>query len=89
MNLPATFRFYAGLNEHLPPSFRMRTLSVSLRGRVSIRQTTDSLGIPSDAIDLILVNGDPVDPAYAVQPGDRVSIYPKFETFDISILRRH
>jgi hypothetical protein len=44
----------------------------------------ESLGIPQTEIDLILVNNDSVDFTYLVQDRDRVTVYPVFETFDIS-----
>ena len=37
---------------------------------------------------LILVNGQAVDFSYHLQNGDRVSVYPVFETFDITPLNR-
>jgi uncharacterized protein len=39
-------------------------------------------------VDLILVNGQSVDFAYRMQPEDRVSVYPVFESVDISAVTR-
>jgi len=44
--------------------------------------------IPSEEVDLILVNGTSVDFSYLVKDKDRVSVYPIFETFDISGVTR-
>jgi uncharacterized protein len=37
-------------------------------------------------VDFILVNGEPVDFSYHVQDGDRVSVFPRFRSIDISSL---
>jgi hypothetical protein len=39
-------------------------------------------------VDIILVNGDSVDFSYIVQDGDHISVYPVFESLDISPLLR-
>ena len=39
--------------------------------------------MPHTEIDLILVNGKSVDFAYVLQDGDRVSVYPVFESLNI------
>jgi uncharacterized protein with PIN domain len=39
-------------------------------------------------VDLILVNGQSVDFSYQLQEGDRVSVYPVFESVDITPLIR-
>jgi hypothetical protein len=39
-------------------------------------------------VDLVLANGQPVDFSYPVQDGDRVSVYPVFESLDISSVSR-
>ncbi len=44
----------------------------------------EGLGIPHTEVDLILVNGDSVGFDYRLTDGDRVSVYPMFESFDIS-----
>jgi len=42
------------------------------------------LGVPHTEVDLILVNGRSVGFAHRLADGDRVSVYPVFEAFDIS-----
>ena len=46
------------------------------------------LGVPHSEVDLILVNDDSVGFDYKLQDGDRVAVYPVFESFDISPLQR-
>jgi len=49
-----------------------------------VKDLVEGLGVPHTEIDLILVNGRSVDFDYRVASGDRISVYPMFEAFDIS-----
>lgn len=80
----ATFRFYEELNDYLPEEVRKAEFIHSFSHPTSIHYTIRSLHIPCEEIDLILVNGLPVDFSYMLKDNDRVSVYPIFETFDIS-----
>ena len=42
------------------------------------------MGIPHTEVDLVLVDGRSVAFGYRLEDGDRVSVYPVFEAFDIS-----
>jgi len=88
MMAQATFRFYAELNDFLPPSRRQVSFAHHFNGRVSVKDMIESLGAPHTEVDLILVNGESVDFHYLVQDGDRISVYPVFESFDITPLLR-
>jgi uncharacterized protein with PIN domain len=48
----------------------------------------EALGVPHTEVELILVNGESVDFSRLIADGDRVSVYPKFETLDITPLLR-
>ncbi|MFP4364885.1 MAG: Mut7-C RNAse domain-containing protein [Spirochaetia bacterium] len=80
----AFLRFYQELNEFLPPEKQKREFSVEFNPPVSVKHVIESQNIPHTEVDLILVNSDPVDFQYLLQPGDRVSVYPMFESVDIS-----
>jgi uncharacterized protein with PIN domain len=80
----AFFRFYAELNDFLPAQRRQTDFVHSFRGRVSVKDMIESLGVPHTEVDLILADGRSVDFAYLVRDGDRVSVYPVFEALDIS-----
>lgn len=84
----ATFRFYEELNDFLPQRERKKDISVSFKQRNSVKDMIESLGVPHTEIDLILANQDSVDFSYIVQGNDRISVYPVFESFDISSLNR-
>jgi uncharacterized protein with PIN domain len=84
----AFFRFYAELNDFLPPHRKQVVFSHVYDGQPSVKDTIEALGVPHTEVDLILVNGESVDFSYRMKDGDQVSIYPVFESIDIaSVLR--
>jgi uncharacterized protein len=80
----AHLRFYAELNDFLPRS-RQRT-DIVHRFTISpgIKDVIESLGVPHTEVDLILVNGQSVSFEYTLSDGDRVSVFPMFESLDVS-----
>ena len=78
------FRFYEELNDYLPEKDRKRDLRFDLNEPTTVGEAIAALGIPSGEVDLILVNGASVGLRYRLRDGDRVSVYPIFERFDIS-----
>ena len=84
----ATIRFYEELNDFLPAHKRKRDITITIRQRNSIKDTIESMGVPHTEIDLILANQASVDFSYIIRDRDRISVYPVFESFDISSLNR-
>ncbi len=84
----ALFRFYAELNDFLPPDRRFRAFARDFINAAPVKDMIESLGIPHTEIDLILANGESVDFSYVVRDGDRISVYPMFEALDIAPLLR-
>jgi uncharacterized protein with PIN domain/sulfur carrier protein ThiS len=84
----AYFRFYAELNDLLATERRAVTFAYPCNGQSTVKDTIESIGVPHTEVDLILVNGEPVDFSYRVQDGDRVSVYPVFESIDIASVAR-
>ena len=84
----AHFRFYEELNDFLPPGRRKVTFVHAWKGTASVKDIVESLGVPHTEVDLILANGESVDFAYRPKDGDRISVYPMFESFDISPAQR-
>ncbi len=82
------FRFYEELNDFLPPAQRKVEFEHSFDRRTSIKDMIESLGVPHPEVELILVNGQPVDFSRIVEDGDRISVYPVFESLDITPLVR-
>ncbi|MBM2842059.1 MAG: hypothetical protein HW412_2587, partial [Bacteroidetes bacterium] len=84
----ASIRFYAELNDHLPSDKRYRSIAFPFEGSTSVSELIQSLGIPFDEVDLLLVNGESVDLHFILNDNDRVSVYPVYESFDISSVTR-
>ncbi|MGB2929226.1 MAG: Mut7-C RNAse domain-containing protein [Desulfobacterales bacterium] len=86
-----TFRFYEELNDFLPKHRRKTDFEAKFKGKRSIKDMIEALGVPHTEIDLILVNGNSVDFNYILQDEDRVSVYPVFESLnitDVTLLRK-
>jgi len=84
----ACFRFYAELNDHLPLEQQFRTVERQFFVPASVKDMVESLGVPHTEIDLVLVNGESSDFSRLVQDGDRVAVYPMFESLDIGAVLR-
>jgi len=78
------FRFYEELNDFLRKSRKGIKFLHQVKGSPSVKDAIESLGVPHTDVDMIIVNGDPVDFAYRLKHGDQISVYPVFESFDIS-----
>ncbi|HBB34126.1 MAG TPA: twitching motility protein PilT [Cyanobacteria bacterium UBA8803] len=72
----AEFQFLAELNHFLPPSKQQISFPHFFKGRTSIKDTIEALGVPHPEVDAILVNGESVDFSYILQDGDRITVYP-------------
>ncbi|MGM0620887.1 MAG: Mut7-C RNAse domain-containing protein [Bacteroidota bacterium] len=84
----SVFRFYEELNDHLPESVRKNEFTFEFTGTPSVKNSIQAIGIPHGEVDLILVNGEPVDFDYRMQGGEKISVYPVFESLDISPVDR-
>jgi uncharacterized protein with PIN domain len=83
-----TFRFYAELNDFFPSGKRKRAIAYDFHGSPAVKDAIEALGVPHTEVDVVLVNGHSVNFAYRLRPGDRVAVYPVFESLDISPLVR-
>ena len=77
-------RFYEELNDFLSPDSQKRDIGVSVDKECTVGSLIKSFELSHSQVDLILVNGRAVDFSYTLKENDRVSVYPVFETFDIS-----
>jgi hypothetical protein len=84
----AFFRFFEELNDFLSDERYKNTFPYEFKGNPSIKDTVEAIGVPHTEIDLILVDGESVDFNYKMCGGEHVSVYPAFESFDISSLVR-
>lgn len=84
----AHFRFYEELNDFLPEAARKRDLAVEVDRARSVKDAIESLGVPHPEVDLILVDGHSVGFGHLLRGGERVAVYPMFESLDIGPLVR-
>ena len=80
----AFFRFYAELNDFLPPRRRNAVVLYAFKHRASIKDMIEALGVPHPEVDLILVDGASVDFDYVVQDEDRIGGYPPSVARDLA-----
>ena len=84
----ATFRFYEELNDFLAPDRRGHEFSVPCARAATTKHMIEALGVPHTEVELILLNGESVGFERLLADGDRVAVYPTFETFDVTPLLR-
>ena len=81
-------RFYEELNDFLPPGKRKKDVEASLHGNETVREIIERLGVPAEKVDLLLLNGRSASLEEFVKEGDRISVYPVFERFNIRDVSR-
>lgn len=84
----ATFRFYEELNDFLPGQRRKRSFEYDCCQNATIKHAIEAIGVPHTEVEVILVNGESVGFSHPVCEGDRVSVYPVFESVNISPILR-
>ena len=77
-------RFYAELNDFLRDQQKKTRFEIELNRRTSLKDLIESLGLPHTEVEVILANGQSVDFSYIVRQHDDLSIYPMFESVDVS-----
>jgi len=82
----ALFRFYEELNDFLPPAQRKRDIALTFPPPAPVKHLIETLGVPHTEVEIILINGESVGLDRMVVDGDRISVYPMFESLDISPL---
>ena len=81
-----TIRFYGELNSYLPFAKRGRSFIADYKNQTSVNRLFESICVPTSTIDLILVNGEAVGFDYLLKANDHISVYPLFQSIDISPL---
>ncbi|WP_420994052.1 Mut7-C RNAse domain-containing protein [Cupriavidus sp. 30B13] len=84
----ATFRFHEELNDFLPRARRGADCACACARAATVKHMIEALGVPHTEVELILVNGESSGFGRVLRDGDRVAVYPRFETFDITPLLR-
>ena len=84
----ATLRFYEELNDYLALPNRRREIDLEFDPPCPVRHLVERFGVPHTEIELVLVGGASADLETPVQDGDRIAVYPMFESFDVTPLLR-
>ncbi|MBZ0275300.1 MAG: Mut7-C ubiquitin/RNAse domain-containing protein [Anaerolineae bacterium] len=71
----AHFRFHDELNFFLPRPSQHTTITHAFDWRASIKDMIESLGVPHAEVELMVVNGQPVEFDYIMRGDDRVEVY--------------
>ena len=77
-------RAYAELNDFLPPDVNGTTMRRPFRSHQTVKDVIEAAGIPHTEVDLVVIDGEPVSFSHQPCPGDRLAVYPVFETLDIA-----
>lgn len=77
-------RFYEELNDFLLKEKKKKRFTHHYIDKTSVKDLIESLGVPHTEVDLVLVNGKSVNFKYLIDDGDDISVYPVFESLDIS-----
>jgi uncharacterized protein len=81
-------RFYEELNDFLPPERRRRAFTVALNTPRSVKDLVEAQQVPHTEVDLILVDGVSVGFDHPVRGGERVAVYPAFESLNVRTASR-
>ena len=82
------FRFYEELDDHLPKEWKKKAFAFEFKGHPSVKNIIQAIGVPHGEVDLVLVDGNPVGFDFQLKGGEEISVYPVFETFDVSSVIR-
>lgn len=85
---PIELRFYAELCDLLPRRHRSGRISHRRIETQSVKDLVESYGVPHTEVEVILVGDASVGWDYRPRAGERVSVYPVFEAFDVRPLVR-
>lgn len=81
-------RFYAELCDLLPRRHRSGRISHRPIETQSVKDLIESYGVPHTEVELILADDIPVGWDHRPRPGERISVFPMFESFDVRPLVR-
>lgn len=81
-------RPYAELNAFVAAECRGVASRRPFRPHQTVKDVAEAMGIPHTEIDLIVVDGEPVDFGYRPRTGARIAVYPVFEALGIEPIER-
>jgi uncharacterized protein with PIN domain len=71
------------LNEHLPPERRYVEFTEHIIDGSTLGEAIKKLGVPLQEVELLVIGKESVGLTYVLEEGDRVSVYPVFDSFDV------
>ncbi len=81
-------RLYEELNDFLPPDKRKHPFPYPVDRNATVGELLRRLAVPETEVELVLVNGVSTDFNHRLEEGDFVSVFPVFESLDVtSVLR--
>jgi hypothetical protein len=86
--ISVTVRAYEELNDLLPQLLRKKDFSKPLESGSTVADLLEDLEIPCQMVDLVLINGESAALDTELFDGDRASLYPVFESLDITSISR-
>jgi deoxyribonuclease V len=81
-------RCYEELNDLLPAERAGKDFPHPVRSGMRLGDLLRELGVPESEVDLALVNGESVDLSHPLRGGERISLYPIFESLNIRGITR-
>jgi uncharacterized protein with PIN domain len=81
-------RVYAELNDFLPPELRGTTVRREVRSHQTVKDVIEAAGIPHTEVELVVIDGEPVGFSHRPASGDRLAVYPVFESLDVAPIAR-
>lgn len=81
-------RFYAELRDLLPRRHHSGRISQRAIETQTVKDLIESYGVPHTEVEIVLVDGRSVGWDHRLSAGERVSVYPVFEAFDVRPLVR-
>jgi hypothetical protein len=81
-------RVYAELNDFLAPELRATTMRREVRPHQTVKDVIEAAGIPHTEVDLIVIDGESVGFSHRPASGDRLAVYPVFESLDVAPIVR-
>lgn len=76
MTKTACFQFFLSLNDFLSLNYKDKLVNYNFTGNPAVKDAVEANGIPHTEVDIIVVNGSPVNFFYKLQNNDTAGVYP-------------
>ena len=72
----------------MPAGKRGREFTLECASGTAVKDLIESQGVPHSEVDLVLVDGASVDLGHGLSDGERVSVFPVFESLNVESVTR-